>query len=49
MQTAEKKWHLDPEVLRGRVAVVAGATRGAGRGIAAALGEADFMIWPRWP
>ena len=28
------------DALRGRVAVVAGATRGAGRGIAAALGEA---------
>jgi NAD(P)-dependent dehydrogenase (short-subunit alcohol dehydrogenase family) len=44
MQTAEKKWHLDPEVLRGRVAVVAGATRGAGRGIAAALGEAGATV-----
>lgn len=30
----------DRDALRGRVAVVAGATRGAGRGIAAALGEA---------
>jgi NAD(P)-dependent dehydrogenase (short-subunit alcohol dehydrogenase family) len=29
----------DLQSLRGRVAVVAGATRGAGRGIAAALGE----------
>src|SRR3954454_15555919 len=33
-------WSPDPDALRGRVAVVAGATRGAGRGIAAALGEA---------
>ena len=31
-------WSLDPDALRGRVAVVAGATRGAGRGIAAAFG-----------
>jgi len=30
--------------LRGRIAVVAGATRGAGRGIAAALGEAGAMV-----
>jgi NAD(P)-dependent dehydrogenase (short-subunit alcohol dehydrogenase family) len=32
------------EALRGRVAVVAGATRGAGRGIAAALGEAGATV-----
>ncbi len=32
------------ESLRGRVAVVAGATRGAGRGIAAALGEARAIV-----
>ena len=30
--------------LRGRVAIVAGATRGAGRGIAAALGEAGATV-----
>jgi NAD(P)-dependent dehydrogenase (short-subunit alcohol dehydrogenase family) len=35
---------LDRNVLRGRVAVVAGATRGAGRGIAAALGEAGATV-----
>lgn len=34
----------DHEALRGRVAVVAGATRGAGRGIAAALGEAGATV-----
>ncbi len=34
----------DPNALRGRVAVVAGATRGAGRGIAAALGEAGATV-----
>ena len=34
----------DPEALRGRLAVVAGATRGAGRGIAAALGEAGATV-----
>ncbi|HEY7625849.1 MAG TPA: SDR family NAD(P)-dependent oxidoreductase, partial [Ilumatobacteraceae bacterium] len=37
-------WQLDHDVLRGRVAVVAGATRGAGRGIAAALGEAGATV-----
>src|SRR2546422_4211283 len=31
--------------LRGRVALVAGATRGAGRGIARALGEAGAMVY----
>ncbi|MDQ1385896.1 MAG: hypothetical protein QOG65_3275, partial [Actinomycetota bacterium] len=34
----------DRDVLRGRIAVVAGATRGAGRGIAAALGEAGATV-----
>src|ERR1700755_558600 len=33
-------WTPDGDALRDRVALVAGATRGAGRGIAAALGEA---------
>jgi len=37
-------WSPDNDVLRGRVAVVAGATRGAGRGIAAALGEAGATV-----
>jgi NAD(P)-dependent dehydrogenase (short-subunit alcohol dehydrogenase family) len=37
-------WQLDREALRGRVALVAGATRGAGRGIAAALGEAGATV-----
>ena len=37
-------WLLDRDALRGRVAVVAGATRGAGRGIAAALGEAGATV-----
>lgn len=31
--------------LEGRVALVAGATRGAGRGIATALGEAGATVW----
>ena len=34
----------DRQALRGRVAVVAGATRGAGRGIACALGEAGATV-----
>jgi NAD(P)-dependent dehydrogenase (short-subunit alcohol dehydrogenase family) len=37
-------WSPDPDALRGRIAVVAGATRGAGRGIAAALGEAGATV-----
>jgi NAD(P)-dependent dehydrogenase (short-subunit alcohol dehydrogenase family) len=37
-------WAPDGNALRGRVAVVAGATRGAGRGIAAALGEAGATV-----
>jgi NAD(P)-dependent dehydrogenase (short-subunit alcohol dehydrogenase family) len=39
------RWTPDPQALRGRVAVVAGATRGAGRGIAAALGEAGATVY----
>src|ERR1700709_417205 len=38
-------WTPDPDELRGRVAVVAGATRGAGRGIATALGEAGATVY----
>jgi NAD(P)-dependent dehydrogenase (short-subunit alcohol dehydrogenase family) len=37
-------WQPDRDALRDRVAVVAGATRGAGRGIAAALGEAGATV-----
>jgi NAD(P)-dependent dehydrogenase (short-subunit alcohol dehydrogenase family) len=37
-------WAPDGNALGGRVAVVAGATRGAGRGIAAALGEAGATV-----
>lgn len=37
-------WSPNKDALRGRVAVVAGATRGAGRGIAAALGEAGATV-----
>src|ERR1700753_1780785 len=37
-------WTPDGDALRGGVAVVAGATRGAGRGIAAALGEAGATV-----
>ena len=35
---------VDGDALRGKVAVVAGATRGAGRGIATALGEAGATV-----
>jgi NAD(P)-dependent dehydrogenase (short-subunit alcohol dehydrogenase family) len=37
-------WSPNPNALRGCVAVVAGATRGAGRGIAAALGEVGATV-----
>jgi NAD(P)-dependent dehydrogenase (short-subunit alcohol dehydrogenase family) len=37
-------WSPNPQGLRGKVCVVAGATRGAGRGIAAALGEAGATV-----
>jgi NAD(P)-dependent dehydrogenase (short-subunit alcohol dehydrogenase family) len=37
-------WTMDSDALRDRVAVVAGATRGAGRGIAVALGEAGATV-----
>ena len=37
-------WRPNPDALRGRIAVVAGATRGAGRGIAVALGEAGATV-----
>src|SRR5690349_25112542 len=37
-------WELDANALAGRVALVAGATRGAGRGIATALGEAGATV-----
>ena len=37
-------WTPDPDSLRGTVAVVAGATRGAGRGIAVGLGEAGATV-----
>jgi len=37
-------WSPNRDALRGRMAVVAGATRGAGRGIAAALGEAGATV-----
>ena len=40
-----KSWRLDPHALRARIAVVAGATRGAGRGIAVALGEAGATVF----
>ena len=38
------RWEPDPDALRGTVALVAGATRSAGRGIAAALGEAGATV-----
>jgi NAD(P)-dependent dehydrogenase (short-subunit alcohol dehydrogenase family) len=44
MPATDTKWRPDSNALRGRVAVVAGATRGAGRGIAAALGEAGATV-----
>jgi NAD(P)-dependent dehydrogenase (short-subunit alcohol dehydrogenase family) len=43
-QTPAVEWSPDPTALQGQVAVVAGATRGAGRGIAAGLGEAGATV-----
>lgn len=40
---AQSRW--TPPRLKGRVAVVAGATRGAGRGVARALGEAGATVY----
>jgi NAD(P)-dependent dehydrogenase (short-subunit alcohol dehydrogenase family) len=45
MKPATTTWRQDPNALHGRIAVVAGATRGAGRGIAAALGEAGATVF----
>ena len=42
--TQAMEWTPDGKALHGRVAVVAGATRGAGRGIAMALGEAGATV-----
>jgi NAD(P)-dependent dehydrogenase (short-subunit alcohol dehydrogenase family) len=44
MTSAPTAWTPDREALRGRVAVVTGSTRGAGRGIATALGEAGATV-----
>jgi NAD(P)-dependent dehydrogenase (short-subunit alcohol dehydrogenase family) len=44
MKTSPRTETQRTQALRGRVAVVAGATRGAGRGIAAALGEAGATV-----
>jgi len=43
-ETDVMKWHSNSDGLRGRIVVVAGATRGAGRGIAVALGEAGATV-----
>jgi NAD(P)-dependent dehydrogenase (short-subunit alcohol dehydrogenase family) len=44
LTVGEETWSPDPEALRDRVVLVAGATRGAGRGIAAALGEVGATV-----
>jgi NAD(P)-dependent dehydrogenase (short-subunit alcohol dehydrogenase family) len=42
---SQKRGKAPPKPLRGRVAVVAGATRGVGRGIAMMLGEAGATVY----
>ena len=42
---AEAATKVPKKVLRGKIALVAGATRGAGRGIAIALGEAGATVY----
>src|SRR5258708_29451148 len=45
LKMARKKALISSRPLTGRVALVAGATRGAGRGIARALGEAGATVY----
>jgi NAD(P)-dependent dehydrogenase (short-subunit alcohol dehydrogenase family) len=42
--TNQNQWSPDPSALTGRIVVVAGATRGAGRGIAAGFGELGATV-----
>jgi NAD(P)-dependent dehydrogenase (short-subunit alcohol dehydrogenase family) len=42
---AEVPKKVQRKVLKGKIALVAGATRGAGRGIAIALGEAGATVY----
>jgi NAD(P)-dependent dehydrogenase (short-subunit alcohol dehydrogenase family) len=44
MPAPTTSWSPNPNALRSRIAIVAGATRGAGRGIAVALGEAGATV-----
>src|SRR5882724_13191410 len=45
MGLAEVPKRMQRKVLKGKIALVAGATRGAGRGIAVALGEAGATVY----
>src|SRR4030088_1204423 len=45
MGTAEVQRKVKKKILKGKIALVAGATRGAGRGIACALGEAGATVY----
>jgi NAD(P)-dependent dehydrogenase (short-subunit alcohol dehydrogenase family) len=45
MGMAEVPMEVPKKVLKGKIALVAGATRGAGRGIAIALGEAGATVY----
>src|SRR5437016_12514741 len=45
MGLAEVPKRMQRKVLKGKIALVAGATRGAGRGIAVALGEAGAIVY----
>src|SRR5438477_11427750 len=45
MGMAEVPKKVPKKILQGKIALVAGATRGAGRGIAVALGEAGATVY----
>src|SRR5437762_864378 len=45
LYSSRRKFRMGQQSLKGKVAIVAGATRGAGRGIACMLGEAGATVY----